>query len=67
MVLPAYERRHLGSGVFCAREWRAWVVRALLHGAEQGYGVRVVVADPRPGKRSEHIQLLKPALQCGSA
>ena len=65
IVVPADERCHPAAGLLSAGEWPARVVRAVLDGAEQGFGVGVVVADPRPGEGSEHTQLLKPALQGG--
>ena len=65
IVVPAHERRHQGASLLDALEWPAWVVRPVSHGAEQGLGVGVVVAHPRPGEGSEHAQLLQSALQRG--
>ena len=41
------------------------VIRRVLNRPEQGFGVGVVLADPWPGERPEHVQLFLPIVQRG--
>ena len=48
VVVPVRKRRHPLAGFFHAGEWAAWVIRTVFGCSEQGFRVRVVVADARP-------------------
>jgi hypothetical protein len=48
MVVPVDECSDPLTGLLFAGKGLAGVFRPILHGPEQGFGVRVVVADARP-------------------
>jgi len=48
MVVPVDECSDPLTGLFFGGKGLAGVIRPILHGPEQGFGVRVVVADARP-------------------
>lgn len=66
VVVPVDKRRQPLTGLVLAGEWLTRVIRSVIHRPEQGFRVRVVVADARPGERPEHAQFLQAAFQLGS-
>ena len=48
VVVPVVECSEQLTGLLFGGEGLAGVFRPILHGPEQGFGVRVVVADARP-------------------
>ena len=60
VVVPVHKSRYPLARLLLAGERSAWVIGPELDCAEQGFRVRIVVADPRPGEGSQHTQLLKP-------
>ena len=67
MVIPLHKGRHPQAGLLFGSEWAVGVVRPVFDRAEQGFRVRVVIADPWPGKGSQHSQLLKAGFQGGGS
>ena len=67
VVVPVHKRHHPLAGFFPAGEWAAWVIRTVFGSPEQGFRVRVVVADARTGERPEHAQFFQATLQRGGA
>jgi len=60
VVVPINERQHPFAGLVLAGKGPAGVIRPVFDRTEQRFRVRVVVGDPRPGKRPEHVHLLQP-------
>ena len=67
MVVPLHKGRHPQAGLLPCFEWAVGVVRPVFDRAEQGFRVRVIVADPWPGKGSQHSQLLQAGFQGGGS
>ena len=60
VVVPVHKHRQPFTGLVLGGKGPAEVVGPGLDRSEQGFRVRVVVGDPRPGKGSEHPHLLEP-------
>ncbi len=67
VVVPVDKRCNPLTGLVLPGEWLTRVIRPILHRPEQGFRVRIVLADARPGERREHAQFLQATLQRGGA
>ena len=67
VTVPVWKCRHQQAGGLLACECPAWVVRLLCRLAEQGFGVGVVVGNPRSGEGYEDTQFFLPVCErCGT-
>src|SRR3954470_797490 len=65
-VVPGHETGDPALRVLLAGEPRCWPVRPVLAGPEQGFGERVIVADPRPAVGGDDAEPLEGGLHGGA-
>src|SRR3954470_2250484 len=66
VVVPGHETGDPALRVLLAGETRCRPVRPVLAGAEQGFGERVVVTDPRPAVGGDDAEPLEGGLHGGT-
>src|SRR3954462_14213860 len=66
LIVPADETSDPALRILLAGEPRCWPVRPVLAGAEQGFGERVIIADPRPAVGGDDAEPRKGGLHGGT-
>src|SRR3954466_305218 len=66
LIVAADETSDPALRILLAGEPRCWPVRPVLAGAEQGFGERVIIVDPRPAVGGDDAEPLKGGLHGGA-